>query len=141
MKEQVFFMDNTFPDTEKLYRAVFPPEMAAMYWKKDGSLSSAAFADPKGLSVERGNYRSDKDVAESMQERFQGRIIYVFSKNCKDVGAFVKYLPSRSSAYHSEIHGSETTVLLSKSQRNALARKAVRIWLKQTLRRKKDIKR
>ena len=73
MKEQVLFMDNTFPDTEKLYRAVFPPEMAAMYWKEDGSLSSAAFADPKGLSVERGNYRNDKDVAESMQERFQGR--------------------------------------------------------------------
>lgn len=81
-------MDNTFYADEKLYRAVYPPEAVAMFWRKDGSLSSAAFADPKGLSVPR-------------------------------------YCPSRQNPWHSEIRGSETSVLLSKSQRLYLAEKAV----------------
>ena len=118
-------MDNTFNKTEKLYRAVYPPEIAEMYWKKDGTLSSAAFADPKGLSVDRGDYRTDTEVIFSMRERFTGHIISLYVKNCFDVGASVQYKPSRSNPYHSEIHGSETTILLSKSQRLSLARKAV----------------
>ena len=52
-------MDNIFPKNEKLYRAVYPPEAAELFWKADGSISSAAFADPKGLSVDRGDFRVD----------------------------------------------------------------------------------
>ncbi len=118
-------MDEIFNKNEKLYRAVYPPELAEMFWKRDGSLSSAAFADPKGLSVDRGNYRSDDEVVKDMKKRFTGRIISLYVKNCDDAGAVVKYLPSRSNKYHSEIHGSENTPLLSKSQRRFLAGKAV----------------
>ena len=118
-------MDDRFNKDEKLYRAVYPPEMIEMFWKKDGSISSAAFADPKGLSVDRGNYRCDDDVVKDMKKRFTGRIISLYVKNCDDAGAVVRYLPSRSNKYHSEIHGSDNTPLLSKSQRRFLAEKAI----------------
>ena len=114
-------MDNTFKRNEKLYRAVYPPEVAEMFWRADGSVSSAAFADPKGLSVDRGDYRSDADVVSSMLSRFSGRIISIYVKNCHDSGAVLKYLPSHSNPYHTEIHGSDDTPLLSRSQRYFLA--------------------
>ncbi len=118
-------MDEHFDNTEKLYRAVYPPEVADIFWKKDGSISSAAFADPKGLSVERGDHREDVIVLDSMRRRFSGHIISLYVKNCVDTGAVVKYLPLRKDKYHSEIHGSESVRLLSKSQRRYLAVKAV----------------
>ena len=118
-------MDDRFENTEKLYRAVYPPEVADIFWKRDGSISSAAFADPNGLSVDRGDYRDDAEVVSSMQERFFGHIISLYVKNCADTGAVVLYKPSRSNKYHSEIHGDENTVLLSKSQRRFLAQRAV----------------
>ena len=34
--------DNIFFDCEKLYRAVFPQSRVQMFWKKDGTISSAA---------------------------------------------------------------------------------------------------
>ena len=118
-------MDKTFKNTEKLYRAVYPPEIADIFWKKDGSISSAAFADPKGLSVDRGDFRSDEEILISMRERFKGHIVSLFVKNCMDVNALVLYKPSKSNIYHTEIHGDATTPLLSKSQRRALAKSAV----------------
>ncbi len=121
-------MDNEFKSNEKLFRAVYPPETVPMFWRLDGSISSAAFADPKGLSVDREGERETKDAVSFMQSRFQGRIIYVRVKNCSEIGAVVKYLPSKSDPYHSEIHGSEGTALLSKSQRRHLSQKAVTVY-------------
>lgn len=118
-------MDNTFNNTEKLYRAVYPPEITDIFWKRDGSVSSAAFADPNGLSVDRGDYREDSVVVASMRERFKGHVFSLYVKNCADTGAIVRYFPSKNNVYHSEIHGSENAVLLSKSQRRFLAKKAV----------------
>lgn len=118
-------MDNTFKNDEKLYRAVYPPEVMNMFWRRDGSVSSAAFADKNGLSVDRGDYRTDSDVIQDMSSRFIGHIISLYVKNCNDVGAVVRYMPSRSNVYHSEIHGSAVNPLLSKSQRRNLALKAV----------------
>ena len=57
-------MDNTFPNCEKLYRAVFPESYMQMFWRKDGTVSSAAFTDKQGLSVERGDFREDENVIE-----------------------------------------------------------------------------
>ena len=65
-------MDSTFRNDEMLYRAVYPPDKVAMFWKRNGLLSSAAFKDRKGLSVERGYYRSEFDVIESMAGFFEG---------------------------------------------------------------------
>lgn len=120
-------MDNTFKPEEKLFRAVYPPEIVGLFWRNDGTLSSAAFADPKGLSVDRAGDRSMDDVLASMQRRFTGSIFYLRVKNCVEIGAVVKYLPSASNTYHSEIHGSENTALLSKSQRLHLSRKAIKL--------------
>ena len=72
MKRLGSSMDNQFKADEKLYRAVYPPEVMNMYWRRDGRLSSAAFADPNGLSVDRGDYRSDDEVVQEMVKRFSG---------------------------------------------------------------------
>lgn len=117
-------MNDNFPEEEKLYRAVFPPSHISMFWKKDGSLSSAAFSDKKGLSVERGNNRNSNVVINEMKKFFTGRIISVTVKNCNETDAIVKYLPSTRSKYHSEIHGNQNNKLLDKRQRKYLAQKA-----------------
>lgn len=117
-------MDDTFTEEEKLYRAVYPPSHPGMFWKRDGSLSPAAFADPKGLSVERGDTRSSEIVLKKMKKTFSGCIVSVTVENCHETDAVVKYLPSNSNKYHCEIHGSPTILLLDKSQRYYLAKKA-----------------
>ena len=118
-------MDNKFSDEcEKLYRAVFPESYIQMFWRKDGTISSAAFTDKEGLSVERGFFREDKSVLEEMRKFFQGCIISLTVEQCRNVHAVVKYKPSKRSKYHSEIHGNEKVPLLSKSQRRQLAAKA-----------------
>lgn len=117
-------MDNTFAEYEKLYRAVYPPSHPGMFWKRDGTLSPAAFADPHGLSVERGDNRSSEKIIEKMKRSFSGCIISVTVKECNETDAVVKYLPTNNNAYHSEIHSSSTVVLLNKRQRLYLAQKA-----------------
>ena len=114
-------MDNKFDANESLYRAVFPPEINRMYWKDEDHISSAVFLDKKGLSVERGNYRSDEEVVKEMQKTFIGRIIAITVKHCMNVKAYVVYKPTRRSHFHSEIHGSKNTIILSPAQRHFLA--------------------
>ena len=97
-------MDNTFPNCEKLYRAVFPESYMQMFWRKDGTVSSAAFTDKQGLSVERGDFREDENVIEEMRKFFHGCIISLTVEQCRD--------------------GSEEVPLLSKSQRKKLAERA-----------------
>ena len=117
-------MDNTFYDDEKLYRAVFPPEKIDFFWKKDGSISSAALKDSKGLSVERGYYRGIECVVESMSEFFTGFIVSLTVGECRSVNASVIYKPTERSKFHSEIHGSSSQIVLSPHQRHYLARRA-----------------
>lgn len=124
-------MDNTFENTEKLYRAVYPPSHPGMFWKKDGSLSPSAFADPKGLSVERGFYRETKEIIKKMNEKFTGCIVSLNVGNCREVNANVKYIPTKSNKYHSEIHGSETNIKLDKIQRYRLAQMAKKEYMEE----------
>ena len=118
-------MDNTYDDGEKLFRAVYPPSHPGMFWKKDGTLSSSAFADRYGLSVERGYYRDKQKVIDDMKEHFSGCIVSVNVGQCRAVEATVKYLPTKRSKYHSEIHGSDTKIILNKSQRKKLSEMAI----------------
>ena len=67
-------MDNTFDDSERLYRAVYPPSHPGMFWKKDGRISPSAFADPRGLSVERGIYRKSEELWKN-EKTFSGCIV------------------------------------------------------------------
>lgn len=114
-------MDSTFPNCEKLYRAVLPESSVQMFWKKNGTISSATLADKKGLSVERGDFREDKKVIEEMQKFFCGCVVSLTVEQCRNVNAVVKYKPSNRSKYHSEIHGSEDTPLLTRSKRKKLS--------------------
>ena len=113
-------MNQDFENDEKLFRAVYPPEIAKMYWKTKGELSSAAFADKRGLSVDRGADRSDSDAVSCMLSRLMGYIVSVSVGICRDAEAEVYFMPSKSNPYHTEIHGSKDTVLLSKHQRRFL---------------------
>ena len=110
-------MDNKFEETELLLRAVRP---SSMYWK-DGKLSSAAFKDKYGLSVTRVYDQELKTAITTMKNNLQGSIVSVFVKDCHDVSACVKYLPSKTNIYHCEIHQSETIVILDETQAKHLA--------------------
>ena len=118
-------MDDIFLPEETLFRAVYPPEIASIFWRKDGTVSSAAFADAKGLSVERGYFRKDEEVIISMKKRFSGTIIMLYVHDCFLIHAVVRYLPSKNNQYHSEIHGNASEKLLSKSQRLFLSKRAI----------------
>lgn len=116
-------MNENFSEDEKLYRAVRPWDI---FWKTNGKLSSAAFKDKNGLSVERGDHREDSDVVDNMRKnQFEGKIVSLNVQQCYSVNALVKYLPSRKNIYHSEIHKDENTRLLSDSQCRNLVKMAI----------------
>jgi len=118
-------MTEQFDLYEKLFRAVYPPDLMPMFWKENGKLSSAVFKDKKGLSVERAGGRTDKRIIDEMRIIFYGTIISVLVKDCIDCNSVVKYMPSKRSKYHSEIHGSEERILLTQSQCKYLADRAI----------------
>lgn len=118
-------MTEQFDPYEKLYRAVYPPEIMPMFWKENGEISSAVFKDKNGLSVERAGGRTESDIIGEMRLLFYGSILSVFVRDCISCNAVLKYLPSRRSVYHSEIHGSEERIILSQSQCKYLAKAAI----------------
>ena len=117
-------MTEQFEAYEKLYRAVYPPEIMPVFWKENGEISSAVFKDKKGLSVERSGDRDENAVIADMRTFFRGLIISLKVRDCEVCRAVLKYLPTKRSIYHSEIHGSEEQVLLSQSQCKYLAKTA-----------------
>ena len=117
-------MTEQFDIYERLYRAVYPPEIMPMFWKENGEISSAVFKDKRGLSVERAGDRSEDNVLYDMRLFFYGTIISILVRDCCECKAVLKYLPTRRSIYHSEIHGEENRVLLSQSQCKHLAKSA-----------------
>lgn len=117
-------MTEQFDVSERLYRAVYPPEIMPMFWKENGEISSAVFKDKKGLSVERAGNRTEKIVIHDMRLFFYGTIISILVYDCTLCNAFLRYLPTRRSSYHSEIHGSEERIVLSQSQCKYLAKNA-----------------
>lgn len=117
-------MNEEFGINEMLYRAVYPPEIMRMYWKENGEISSAVFKDKNGLSVERAGGRNEKEIIIQMRMFFYGAIIGLMAGDCTACGAVLRYLPSKRSKYHSEIHGSEERIVLSQSQCKHLAKVA-----------------
>lgn len=117
-------MTEHFDYNECLYRAVYPPEKVAMYWKENGQISSAAFKDKRGLSVERAGGRAENRILQYMKLIFEGIIVSINVADCRSCNAVVKYMPSKRSNYHSEIHGTEDRIVLSPSQCKYLANAA-----------------
>lgn len=116
-------MDDTFHDSEKLLRAVWPPNRRPDFWIK-GRLSSAALKDKQGLSVDRTFDRTLDVAIASIKARLNGLIVSFSIPACKTAQVYLKYLPSSGNPFHSEIHGSQTEVMLSDIQALQLARAA-----------------
>ncbi len=60
-------MKEQFEAHEKMYRAAFPPGIMPLFWKENGEISSAAFKDKNGLSVERAGDRDEDTVIANMR--------------------------------------------------------------------------
>ena len=112
-------MNSEFDINEKLYRAIIPLEP---FKKIDGSISSGAFRDKNGLSVDRQMGRENKEAVNFMK-RLNGDIVSVTVQDCVDCAAVCTYCPLDINEYHSEIHKDNKTKLLSKGQAKKLASK------------------
>lgn len=116
-------MDGTFNENEQLLRAVWPANRRPDFWE-NGRLSSAALKDKRGLSVNRTYDLPLENAVLIMSEQFSGLIVSISVAACNAVDAYVKYCPSQTNVYHSEIHGSPTEVMLDDTQAFLLARQA-----------------
>ena len=116
-------MDGTFNENEQLLRAVWPANRRPDFWE-NGRLSSAALKDKRGLSVSRTYDLPLENAVLIMSEQFSGLIVSISVTACNAVDAYVKYCPSQTNVYHSEIHGSPTEVMLNDTQAFLLARQA-----------------
>ena len=122
-------MDENFAPDERLYRG-----LPSMWIGDDNRVSSAAFKDSRGVSVDRDGGREDKDCIERMvgalpQIAGVGRITCGEVEEC---GAIPKYLPVKGNEYHSEIHDSaEQVQIKSKSKSRKLANKCQLVFKKQ----------
>lgn len=116
-------MDGTFNENEQLLRAVWPANRRPDFWE-NGRLSSAALKDKRGLSVNRTYDLPLENAVLIMSEQFSGLIVSISVAACNAVDAYVKYCPSQTNVYHSEIHGSPTEVMLNDTQAFLLARQA-----------------
>ena len=105
-------MDGTFIENEQLLRAVWPANRRPDFWE-NGRLSSAALTDKRGLSVNRTYDLPLENAVLIMSEQFSGLIVSISVAACNAVNAYVKYCPSQTNVYHSEIHGSPTEVMLN----------------------------
>lgn len=98
-----------FEKEEKLFRVIRP---GSMFWKSEGKLSSAAFKDKNGLSVDRAMGRADEAAVSLLENRLKdkGAVVSVKVRQCEKINAVVRYLPieyeKERNPYHSEIHGS-----------------------------------
>lgn len=116
-------MDGTFNENEQLLRAVWPANRRPDFWE-NGRLSSAALKDKRGLSANRTYDLPLENAVLIMAEQFSGLIVSISVAACNAVDAYVKYCPSQTNVYHSEIHGSPTEVMLNDTQAFLLARQA-----------------
>ena len=90
-------MSNRTNNAENVYRAIHPHRN---FIKADGGISSAAFKDPKGLSVEQGLGRSDRDVvAHIRQTKLQGKVAKISVEVCDNANITI-YDDKAKNVYH-----------------------------------------
>lgn len=100
-------MDNTISDDEFLYRGVIE-----LNWDYENNRpSSATFKDSKGVSVDRDNFRQEKDcVGFLISKRDFFAVCKVQTKKVLELNAITKYLPVSDNEFHSEIHDSNERI-------------------------------
>lgn len=114
-------MDNTFEAKERLYRSVYPTED---FMKNDKTLTSVAFKDPRGLSVDRQGERTEREALTFAKSHFKGLPVSVSVQDCIDADAAVVYAPHEDNKFHSEIHRNGMNARLTKGQARYLSRVA-----------------
>lgn len=117
--------DEPLVPEDLLLRSIWPANQRPGFWQGQ-RLSSAAFKDPKGLSVSRVYTRALREAVEWMSTNFHGPVYSVTMFTCNRVKADVKNKPSKYVPYHYEIHGGENEIELSDDQALILARSAKR---------------
>ena len=114
-------MDESFAPDEQLYRGLH-----SIWLEDDNSVSSAAFKDSNGISVDRDGGRAGRDCIDKLVDNLP-QIEGVCRLSCEDVedcGALPVYLPVEENEYHCEIHDSVDQVQIkSKSKSRKLASK------------------
>lgn len=80
-------MSGQINNTEHICRAIHPYKD---FIKENGRISSAAFKDRKGLSVEQGLGRADKDVvAHIRQSKLQGKVAKIPVDVCNEANIII----------------------------------------------------
>lgn len=124
-------MDETFASDEKLYRG-----LPSFWIKEDDSVSSAAFKDSFGVSVDRDGGREEQKCINTMVGTLP-QIVGIGRLTCGDVNdcnAYTKYLPVEGNEYHSEIHDSaERVQIKSSSKSRKLASKCRIVYKKEQI--------
>lgn len=119
-----------FKKDEKLFRKIPNSPLFFAETEEGKRISSAAFKDSKGCSVDRQLDRDENLVRKQMYEKFKESssgiraIADVTYSQCLDVAAVVKELPENDNEYHCEIHSSNEKIQLTPGQAKKLANNA-----------------
>lgn len=109
-------------DEEFLYRGI-----TALHWcSEESRITSAAFKNPIGVSVDRSHGREEKVCASRLLNN-DSRFLFIariLTKDVRDGGMYPIYKPLEENIYHSEIHRSETEIALTGGQINKLKQSA-----------------
>lgn len=91
-------------DNEYLYRGI-----VEVNWNYERNIiSSAAFKDSKGTSVDRDNGRNINECVQFLNSKKDFfAVARILSLNVREIEAFIEYLPLDDNIYHSEIHDSK----------------------------------
>ena len=95
-------------------------------------ITSAAFKDKRGLSVDRLYDRQVDEGVRYMRTKLHGHIVSVTVNDCNSVSAHLVYCPSPNNIFHSEINGSPDTILSNEDHCLALSRRAVVVSYEET---------
>ncbi|MCR5807768.1 MAG: hypothetical protein K6G68_12150 [Oscillospiraceae bacterium] len=112
------------PNDEELFRRI--PSNPNM-WRdhSTGQISSAAFKDSQGCSVDRKGNRDSNEIVMMFSQRFTDidAVAVVTVQNCTEVEAIVLEKPEPDNEYHCEIHRDVNTAQLTKGQLKRLVEK------------------
>lgn len=123
-------MKQVVDPSENLYRAI---RTIPFLWDNESNRpSTAAFKDPKGLSVDRDGHRSDDEMITTFKDRFGElkSVVRISASYCYEISAHVVANPSKNNKFHAEIHNTETEKKLSKSKQLKLSKNCEIIYLK-----------
>jgi len=122
---------NEIDNEEFLYRKILNKPN---FWKAEFNRhSSAAFKQSNGLSVDRNHTRKDSDIIEQLKNTNIKSIVKIKCETCISIPTFPIYKPEADNIYHSEIHNSNSIILLTKKQSRDLSDLATPIWISDLL--------